>query len=136
MSLHFALIGDTAEQGAAVRVGERRDLIRQVGAVPGLLGLVAGEIDLFEFPGAVLAQLKPAGDLFGAVGHWWLQSPPKAILSAARSPAAGMLGSVSWFDLTFYELRTGSPRTRVAGHERRRRAASDELLTVAGWRRG
>ena len=65
--LHCAFIGDTAKQGAAVSVGECHDLVRQVGALRANRS-VASELDLLEFPGAVLAQFQLAGDLFSCCG--------------------------------------------------------------------
>ena len=82
-ALRLSVVGDTAEQHAAARIGERGDLVRPV--VPARADrTVSGEYDLLELPGAVLARPELAEDVLGAVTH--RRSPkPGRFRFAARS---------------------------------------------------
>ena len=67
-SLHLTCVGDAAEQHAAVRIGERRDLIRQIFAARSPRS-ASGKLDLLELPAAVFPQLQLERDSFVAVTH-------------------------------------------------------------------
>ena len=67
-ALRRSVVGDAAEHGAAVRIGERRNFVRPI--VPfRALRPVAGELDPLELPTAVFAQPQPALDVGDAVAH-------------------------------------------------------------------
>ena len=67
-SRHVATVGDATNQHPAVRVGERRDFVRQVIAARAPWP-AAGEVHLLEFPLAILADPQSADDLLAAVAH-------------------------------------------------------------------
>ena len=96
-ALYLACVGDAAEQRTAVRISERRDLIRQIVA-PRIPWAAADELDLLEFPAAVLTKAELASDFSFAVGH---RSPPnpsasKLTLMTASSVAPSVCCSRSW----------------------------------------
>ena len=67
-ALRRPVVVDAANHGSAVRIGERRDLVRPI--VPFRAGRpVSAELDSFELPMAVFAQLQPAHDVRDAVAH-------------------------------------------------------------------
>ena len=86
-TLRLPVVGDAAEQHAAARVGERRDLVRP--GVPARADrTVSGELDLLELPGAVLAHLELTEDVLGAVTHCLSPWRAPATTTYPAAPAA------------------------------------------------
>ena len=67
-ALYLSIVRGSAEQNAAIRIGERDDLGGEVLA-PGTRRLISGEPDFRELPSAVFASLQLAFDFFAAVTH-------------------------------------------------------------------